>query len=358
LPWSITGTIGQKEQDVKEVIGTKAQGCYTWQAMSYSIEAEDFSSLETAWDELLSVSTTGHIFFTPQWQRAWWQAFGDDNQLLLLSVQRDSELMGIIPLMHKGERISFIGNSDVCDYMDFVVRRGQEGAILSQLLDYLEPMNWKSIYLQSLLPHSLALSHFAPLAQQRGYLVEITKEDVSPQLVLPSSWEGYLSQLKRKDRHELRRKLRRLDDVKSTRFYTVTEKEQLRRQLASFFELFKLSEGEKAGFMTDQMRSFFEAMANSVAAKGYLRLAFLEVEGQRVASAICFDYWDHFHLYNSGYDPGYASLSVGLLCKAFCIREGILEGKRHFDFLRGAERYKYHLGGQDVPIYRCVISRD
>ena len=156
--------------------------------MSYSIEAEDFSSLETAWEELLSASTTSHIFFTPQWQRAWWQAFGDDNQLLLLSVQRDSELMGIIPLMHKGERISFIGNSDVCDYMDFVVRRGQEDAILSQLLDYLEPMNWNSIYLQSLLPHSLALSHFAPLAQQRGYLVEITKEDVSPQLVLPSSY--------------------------------------------------------------------------------------------------------------------------------------------------------------------------
>jgi len=325
--------------------------------MSYSIEAEDFSSLETAWEELLSASTTRHIFFTPQWQKAWWQAFGNDNQLLLLSVQRDSELMGIIPLMHKGERISFIGNSDVCDYMDFVVRRGQEGAILSQLLDYLEPMDWKSICLQSLLPHSLVLSYFAPLAQQRGYLVEITQEDVSPQLALPSSWEGYLSQLKRKDRHELRRKLRRLEGVKSTRFYTITEKEQLRQQLASFFELFRLSEGKKAGFMTDQMRGFFEAMADSVAAKGYLRLAFLEVDGQRVASAMCFDCWDHFHLYNSGYDPGYASLSVGLLCKAFCIREGIIEGKRHFDFLRGAERYKYHLGGQDVPIYRCVISR-
>ena len=109
--------------------------------------------------------------------------------------------------------------------------------------------------------------------------------------------------------------------------------------------------------MTDQMRGFFEIMASGVAAKGYLRLAFLEVEGQRVASAICFDCGDHFHLYNSGYDLDYASLSVGLLCKAFCIREGILEGKKYFDFLRGTERYKYHLGGQDVPIYRCVISR-
>ena len=325
--------------------------------MGYSIEAEDFSSLETAWEELLLSSPTSHIFFTPQWQTAWWQAFGSGSELLLLSVQQGAELVGIAPLMHKGERISFIGSSDICDYMDFVVRRGQEVAVFSQLMDCLEPMGWNSIDLQSLLPDSLALSHFAPLAEQRGYRVEITKEDVSPQLALPSSWEEYLSQLRRKDRHELRRKLRRLDQTKSTRFYTIAEEERLPQDLEDFFRLFAQGKDDKKEFMTDQMSGFFKAMANSVAAKRYLRLAFLEVEGQRVASAICFDCWDHFHLYNSGYDPGYASLSVGLLCKAFCIREAILEGKRRFDFLRGAEPYKYDLGGQDVPIFRCVISR-
>jgi len=325
--------------------------------MEYSIVLESFASLETAWDELLSASTNSHIFLTPQWQTAWWQAFGNGNQLLLLSIRRNAELVGIAPLRRQQERISFIGSSDVCDYMDFVARQGQEVAIFSQLLDYLEPMDWNSIDLESLLPHSLALSHFAPLAQQRGYLVEVTKEDVSPQLVLPSSWEEYLSQLKRKDRHELRRKLRRLDQTKSTRFYTITEKRQLYQDLADFFRLFELSVGEKAGFMTDQMRGFFEAMANSLAEKGYMKLSFLEMGGIRVASVICFDYENDLYLYNSGYDPAYASLSVGLLLKVFCLREGIVEGKRRFDFLRGAEPYKYDLGAQDVPIYRCVISR-
>jgi CelD/BcsL family acetyltransferase involved in cellulose biosynthesis len=208
-----------------------------------------------------------------------------------------------------------------------------------------------------LLPHSLALSHFAPLAQQRGYLVDIAKEDVSPHIVLPSSWENYLSQLKRKDRHELRRKLRRLDGVKCTRFHTVTERGLLHQNLTGFFDLFKLSSTEKAGFMTEQMRGFFEAIVHALAEEGYIRISFLEVDGQPVASSFCFDCWDHFHLYNSGFDPAHASLSVGLLCKAFCIREAILGGKKRFDFLRGAEPYKYHLGGQDVPIYRCVISR-
>ena len=325
--------------------------------MGYSIVVESFASLEKPWPELLAACATGHIFLTAQWQRAWWQAFGRGGELLLLSVRRDSELMGIFPLMRQRDRISFIGSGDVCDYMDFLARRGEEAAILSPLLDYLEPMDWNSIDLQSLLPHSLALSHFAPLAEQRGYRVEITNEDVSPQLILPSSWEKYLAQLKRKDRHELRRKLRRLDQTKSTRFYTITEREQLRQELEGFFELFKLSGGEKAGFLTEQRRGFFEAMAHSLAEEGHIRLSFLEVGGIRVASAICFDYENDLYLYNSGYDPAYASLSVGLLLKVFCLKEAIVEVKRRFDFLRGAEPYKYDLGAQDVPIYRCVISR-
>jgi len=324
--------------------------------MSYFIVTGDFSSLETAWDELLSATSTRHGFFTHQWQRSWWQAFGSNSELLLLAVQRDTEVVGIVPLMRNGQRMSFIGSSDICDYMDFVIRSGHEVAVLSQLLDYLEPMDWKSIELQSLLPESIALTHFAPLARQRGYQVEITQEDISPQLALPTSWEEYLSLLTRKDRHELKRKLRRLSRVKF-RYYVAEDGERLPQDLQDFFTLFEQGKDDKKDFMTAQMSGFFKEMANSVAVKGYLRLTFLEVEGNRVASAMCFNCWDHFHLYNSGYDPGYASLSVGLLCKAFCIKDGILEGKRHFDFLRGAEPYKYDLGGQDVPIYRCVISK-
>ncbi len=325
--------------------------------MNYPVVVESFAGWDKKWRDLLAVSATNHIFFTPQWQRAWWQAFGSGSQLLLLPIQPDTELMGIIPFMRQGNKIAFIGDSDVCDYMDFIARRGQEEVVFSRLLDYLEGIGWESIDLQSLLPHSLALSHFAPLAEQRGYQVKITREDVSPQLTLPSSWEEYLSQLKRKRRHELRRKLRRLERGNATRFYTISERELLHRELETFFALFKLSGGDKAAFMTDQRQGFFRNMVDSLAEAGSIRLSFLEVNGAKVSSALCFDYGNRRYLYNSGYDPAYASLSIGLLLKVLCLKESITLGKRHFDFLRGAEPYKYDLGGQDVPIYRCLISR-
>lgn len=333
-------------------------GAILGMAMSYSIEVENFSSLEKPWQELLPACATKNIFLTPQWQKAWWQEFGGGKELLLLSLRRDGELVAIAPLMRQGEMISFIGDNDVCDYMDFIVCQGRQRASLALILDYLEFINWHSLDLHSLLPSSIAFSYFTPLARERGHLVEITREDVSPQVILPKSWEEYLSHLARKDRHELRRKLRRLSRVKSAHYYTVEDRERLSQDLEDFFRLFKLSDGEKGEFMTSQMRGFFKAMASSLAEKGYLRLSFLELDGVRAASAICFDYENELYLYNSGYDPAYASLAVGLLLKVFCLREGILKGRRRFDFLRGAEGYKYDLGGHDVPIYRCLILRE
>ena len=62
-------------------------------------------------------------------------------------------------------------------------------------------------------------------------------------------------------------------------------------------------------------------------------------------------------LYNSGYDPRYSRLSVGLVSKALAIKEAIEAGKRSFNFLRGTERYKYHLGAKDFAVYQLTVRR-
>jgi CelD/BcsL family acetyltransferase involved in cellulose biosynthesis len=326
--------------------------------MAYAMVLDSLSSLEEKWQELLATGAANYnIFLTPQWQKAWWQVFGSGHELLFLSVHEESGLAGIAPMMRRDNRLSFIGSSDVCDYMDFIVRQGREGFVFPRLLDYLESLEWNTLELESLLPHSPALSYLAPLARQRGYQVQVAPMDVSPQLFLPPSWEEYLARLKAKDRHELRRKLRRLEQTKATRGYTITDNKQLPRALEGFFELFRMSGSEKARFMTDQRRVFFETMVSSLAEKGGIRLSFLEVGGVRAAACLCFDYKNEVYLYNSAYDPAYAPLSVSLLLKVFCIRDAINDGKKRFDFLRGSEPYKYDLGGQDVPVYRCVISR-
>ena len=70
---------------------------------------------------------------------------------------------------------------------------------------------------------------------------------------------------------------------------------------------------------------------------------------------MCFDYRSTRYLYNSGYDPRYRQLSVGLVSKILSIRDAVEQGLSRFDFLKGAEIYKQRLGGMAQDIYRCSV---
>ena len=62
------------------------------------------------------------------------------------------------------------------------------------------------------------------------------------------------------------------------------------------------------------------------------------------------------YLYNSGYDPAYSHLAVGLISKAHAIRDSIERGLTRFDFLRGEEDYKRRLGGIDREVVSLRLS--
>lgn len=325
--------------------------------MGYSIEREDFVSVQEDWLRLLPLCTIDTIFITPQWQRLWWQEFANGKVLSLLAIKNGFQLVGIAPLMRQGKVISLIGGPEVCDYLDFIVARGEEAGVYRSLVDFLDSLDWEVIDLHCLPPSSPTLHHLTSLAKERNYAVEITEENVCPKVELPSTWDDYLQALTKKDRHELRRKMRRLSSAGEVRYYVIESGSLCSGDIDDFIQLHKKSRLDKAEFMSPKMVQFFQALSASLAQQGLLKLFFLELNGVRVASSLCFDYKDEFLLYNSGYDPAYSSLSVGLLLKAFCLQEAISLGKKRFDFLRGAESYKYHLGGKDEPIYRCVIEK-
>ena len=108
--------------------------------------------------------------------------------------------------------------------------------------------------------------------------------------------------------------------------------------------------------MTPKMVGFFRSVAEAMTEIDLLRFGVLRVDGKTVAIIMTFDYLDSIYLYNSAYNPEYAYLSVGLLSKLLCIKESVEKGKSRFDFLQGGERYKYQLGGQEIPLYRCQIG--
>ena len=326
--------------------------------MAYDITEAGFEELWAEWETLLTQRGHQAVFFTPTWHRVWWQEMATEGDKLNLIAIRDGQTpVGIAPLMRSGGALSFLGDTDLCDFHDFIIAPGREPEFFSALLEHLDSQPWERLDLLSIAEHSPTLAHLPPLAREHGYVVEVNREDVAPGLALPESWDSYLMSLSRKDRHELRRKFRRLDSQASYKSYSLNGTSSLGSALDDFFELMRRSRQDKAIFLSQERERFFRRMTEEVARIGVLKLFFLELSGERVAAALCFDMGNALLLYNSGYDPDYSKLSVGLLLKALCLKEAIEDGKEYLDFLRGKEPYKYDLGAKDVQLYQVILRR-
>ena len=326
---------------------------------STRVERRTFEELADQWP--LIIRGCAEPTFSDQytWQATWWSEFGLKSELNLLTVSSESgDIEMIAPLMVDGTVLSFLGSTDLVDYHDFLARDHFESDLFGNIVKTIDGIkNVESIVLQSIPGNSASIDQFRIAAERSGWIVNIQREDVAPRIVLPNSWDEYVSGLRKKDRHELRRKLRRLDgagDFNQTEF---TRAEDVMAGMDDFMLLHRMSTTGKADFMTTKRERFFRRVAVALAYENSTRLCFLELNGERVATSLSFVCRDVRYLYNSGYNPAYSYLSVGLLNHALSIRCSIEQGHRVFDFMRGAEAYKYHLGGVDREVYAMTATR-
>jgi CelD/BcsL family acetyltransferase involved in cellulose biosynthesis len=203
---------------------------------------------------------------------------------------------------------------------------------------------------------SEGLTELTAAASGLGCEVSCTTEDVTFEVELPATWDEFLGKLSGKQRHEVRRKLRRMCEAAEVDFRLVEGLDDMNNEMETFLMLFGSNRSDKAAFMTGQMAAYFRSLAETTAKAGLLKLFFLDLDGKPAAAVMCFDHNSTIYLYNNGYDGRYGSLSVGVLSKVLSIKESILEGKDRYDFLKGAEKYKQHLGGVAVPLSRCRVK--
>ncbi len=324
--------------------------------MSYSITNENFESLTGFFNDPGLRLIWEPLFVTPVFMKAWWDVFGAGNSLYFLSVRDEEGLIGIAPLMRKDGEASFAGNPDVCDYFDFIIVPGKEQEFFESLLGYLKLDNVITLDLRALRPDSTVVNYLVETAISKGCEVTLTPNDVSSEMVLPGTWEDYLQYLNTKQRHEVRRKLRRLEEAGEVRYIVVGNPEQVRNDFEIFLRLFMESRTDKAEFLTEQRETFFRKLAESMSEAGIFKLGKLELDSVPAAMIIYFDYNDRIYLYNSGFETSYTSLSIGLLSKVLSIRDSIESGKKSYDFLKGDEIYKSRLGGNEIKLTDCRIT--
>lgn len=326
--------------------------------MDITIRHEDFDGIQDYWVSKRYQLYWSSIFVLPNWMKIWWQEFGSNNNILLGSVRQQEQIIGIFPLKTNDSIATFIGSPDLCDYMDFIITPGKEDVFFTTILREFDRLAIKELDLGRCRPDSTVVKYLLPIAQELGYAVDYNQGDVSLELELPKSWEEYLKVLTRKQRHEVRRKLRRLEEAGDVNYRCIKAVDELDDSLNMFFKLFSYSHEEKARFMTIQKEAFFKSLAKSMAEIGLLHFGIVELNKTIVAMIMLFDYADTVYLYNSAYNPEFDNLSVGILSKVLCLKQSIESGKKKWDFLQGGESYKYRIGGEEIPLYQCRIRLD
>jgi CelD/BcsL family acetyltransferase involved in cellulose biosynthesis len=313
--------------------------------------ARDPASLEAEWSELARRRAYPTVFLTPDWiqiARAY-----DRREQVTLSI---AEGRGIAALAREDDgTISFAGG-EFTDYQDIVAQPQDTPVVARALAEWIAAQRTPRVRLEFVPEEPGTLDAMSPVLTAAGYDVQIDRLVTAPRVTLPTSFDAYVQSLGRKERHELRRKLRRLETGRRVAFRFAAERERA-SVLDRFVALHRRSRGEKAEFMTEEIERFFRDVAQAMAARGWLRLGVLNVDGEDAAVLFAFAYEGTLALYNAAYDPELAALSVGIACHAYAVRSAIDEGLRVYDLLRGDEPYKYDLGATDHWLLRLEASR-
>jgi CelD/BcsL family acetyltransferase involved in cellulose biosynthesis len=326
--------------------------------VSVYCDARAFSELREEWIGLEQHAADSNIFLTWAWQHAWWEEMGT-GRLDLLACRAGDHLVGIVPAYHEevGTQrvVRFGGGLEVTDYLGFIVSPGYEHAVAEAFLLRCRQFTELVVDLHFMRQDSTTLRALQETADDLGLSYQIEQEEVSPRIVLAGDWEGYLAQLDKKDRHEIRRKRRRLEEAGGWTIHDSTAA-TLDADLETFFRLHAMSSRAKEDFLTDGNKEFFRHICSDLQREGWLSLRTLAVEGRPAAAVLGFVYGDKLLAYNSGYDPDFNRLSAGFVLMTEEIRLSIEAGLREVDFLRGDEKYKYDLGSTDVPLMHLLLG--
>ena len=363
----------------------------------------------SCWDRLLSVTAAATPFARWTFQRAWWDAYGDSaHEQYLVVVPSASATDGIdwelvraiVPLMHRHEvepddlanrtvlrerdhgsectavppdaKAVFFGASYHADYATILCSAADLAAVAAAVaVSFSEPPDpehgsqpWDVVDLRRLRvsdPLLPALQRALETSDPR-WRVTREQEDVCPVISAPSGdWDEYLATLDKKDRHEIRRKIRRAAVIGDLSIDIAPPTEEAIEQ---FIDLHTRRFGEDGLFPSgaggDRSRRFIHRLAQLErdSADGQLHVGLVRCGTRLVWAMLAFDDGATCFLYNAGMDPDARDVSPGITGTALYFENRLAAGRRRFDFLRGDEPYKYEWGAHDEPIERLLVRRE
>ena len=329
---------------------------------------------EEEWAALLDTNATASAFSKRAFHRAWWQAHGSGAEDVSIAARNpaNGEILGYLPLMRRPDGVIYSGATLHIDYATVLLAPVSGGshqtqvvttaadAVADALADALLARN-EPINLMRIRPadqaHTRMVAAIQRAATRAGRTATYDVEEPAPFIDLRgiNTLDEHLDRLDKKQRHEIRRKVRRGEAAG----VEILASDDLLADLPEFIRLHRARWGER-GLFTNSPKGVEEEI--------FLRELFATVSGDTVtmlmarneefgtfAAGLFLRDAGAIRYWNAGGDAAARALSPGVLLFVHGVTLAIKEEREQFDFLRGNEAYKYECGAVDAQVMKVQV---
>jgi CelD/BcsL family acetyltransferase involved in cellulose biosynthesis len=292
--------------------------------------------------ERLAETTNAAPFLRPAWTRAWWEAFGGGRLeiLTLRDHDRGDALVALIPLYQRlGRRLS--ASNWHTPQFGMVAAGHDAAAELAATLFERRPFELSLGFIDASSPE---LALYRDAASAAGYQVLERTLERSPYVTVTGTWETFARErLSRNRRSQLGRARRRLEREGRVELEIADGAERLEDLLTEAFRVeasgWKGAEGTAISSKPQTLR-FYQEVARWAAGQGWLRIAFLRLDGHPLATMVLLETGGTLYYLKGGYDPAFERCAPGMVLLSLVIERAFGSGVGRVDLLGGDERYK------------------
>lgn len=325
---------------------------------------EVIDNLADEWRKLCAESSDDQPFFRPEWITAHIRAFTPQAKVVLLTVNCGAKLVFVLPLLQ--ERSSFNGipvrklrapvNSHSCRFDAVRHKSAQGDAAVVEAWNCLQTLSgWDLLEFDDVIEGG-TVSRLANIAGNRGVRTAEVPMRRCPYVRIPSD-AAELQQFPSNKRlrsqlRGIRRDLAQKGQLKFSR--------GARTDLGRFYALesagWKGAEGSAIA-CNPQTRQFYDEVSEAAELYGYLRMYFLELEGELLAS--------HFGLAHNGryfspkiaYNEKFPQYAPGHLMVSEILQDCALHGISEYDITGVSDDWKMKWTSEARAKFRYLVFR-
>jgi CelD/BcsL family acetyltransferase involved in cellulose biosynthesis len=347
----------------------------TSQVESLAVSATPLAAVrEEEWTALLDTNATASAFSKRAFHQAWWQAHGSGAEDVSIAARNpaNGELLGYLPLMRRPDGVIYSGATLHIDYATVLLAPVSGGshqtqvvtpaadAVADALADTLLARN-EPINLMRIRPgdqaHTRMIAAIRRAATRAGRTATYDVEEPAPFIDLRgiNTLDEHLDRLDKKQRHEIRRKVRRGEAAG----VEIRASDDLLADLPEFIRLHRARWGERGLFTNSpkgaEEETFLRELLARVSGDTVTMLMARNEEFGTFAAGLFLRDAGAIRYWNAGGDAAARALSPGVLLFVHGVTLAIKEEREQFDFLRGNEAYKYECGAVDAQVMKVQV---